>query len=163
MGWKPVHILTIHSTSIGGVLAPAGLENANGIVSVRYGKDPADPTWNEDPGMTKRRAFIDKYYPEGDKNSSFNAYGYATAQLMVNVLEMCGNELTREKCHEASHQSQGRSLGCHPAGDVGLRHADRLQDQQAAAVNGERWVLSRLLNAPDLAGEPRRSLGLGDV
>jgi branched-chain amino acid transport system substrate-binding protein len=96
MGWKPIHILTINSTSIGGVLAPAGLENAKGIVSVNYGKDPADPTWSDDPGMKKWRAFMDKYYPDGDKNSSFNTYGYGTAQLMAGVLEMCGDELTRE-------------------------------------------------------------------
>jgi ABC-type branched-subunit amino acid transport system substrate-binding protein len=96
MDWKPIHILTINSTSIGGVLAPAGLENATGIVSVNYGKDPADPTWNDDPGMKKWRAFMDKYYPDGDKNSSFNTYGYGTAQLMAGVLEMCGDELTRE-------------------------------------------------------------------
>jgi len=31
-GWKLVHILTFNSTSIGEVLAPAGLENAKGIV-----------------------------------------------------------------------------------------------------------------------------------
>ncbi len=96
MGWKPVHILNINSTSVGGVLAPAGFENAKGIISVNYGKDPGDPTWNDDPGMKKWRAFMDKYYPEGDKNSSFNTYGYGTAELMVKVLEMCGDELTRE-------------------------------------------------------------------
>jgi hypothetical protein len=95
-GWKLVHILTFNSTSIGEVLAPAGLENAKGIVSVNYGKDPADPTWSDDPGMKRWRAFMDKYYPEGDKNSSFNTYGYGTAQLMAGVPEMCGDELTRE-------------------------------------------------------------------
>ena len=96
MSWKPVHILAGVSTSIGSVLAPAGLQNAKGIVSVRYQKDPNDLTWNDDPAMKKWRAFMDKYYPEGDKNDGNNVYAYAAAQLMVKVLEMCGDELTRE-------------------------------------------------------------------
>ena len=37
-----------------------------------------------------------KFYPDGDKNSNFNIYGYATAQLMVQVLQQCGDDLTRE-------------------------------------------------------------------
>jgi hypothetical protein len=41
MSWKPVHILAFNSTSIGGTLAPAGLENAKGIVSVRHQKPTA--------------------------------------------------------------------------------------------------------------------------
>ncbi|MBR1221772.1 ABC transporter substrate-binding protein [Bradyrhizobium sp. U87765 SZCCT0131] len=96
LDWHPVHILNINSQPVGGVLKPAGLENAQGIISVNYGKDPGDPTWDKDPGMTKWRAFMDKYYPEGDKNSSFNTYGYGVAQLLEIVLRQCGDDLTRE-------------------------------------------------------------------
>jgi len=96
LNWKPVHILTINSTSVGGVLKPAGLDASRGIISVNYGKDPDDPTWDNDPGMMRWRAFMDKYYPEGDKHSSFNTYGYGNAQTLVNVLRACGNNLTRE-------------------------------------------------------------------
>jgi len=96
LNWKPVHILTINSTSVGGVLKPAGLEASRGIISVNYGKDPDDPTWDNDPGMKRWRAFMDKYYPEGDKHSSFNTYGYGNAQTLVNVLRACGDNLTRE-------------------------------------------------------------------
>ena len=96
LGWKPVHILDINSQSVGGVMKPAGFENAQGIISVNYGKDPGDPQWNDDPGMKKWRAFMDKYYPEGDKDSSFNTYGYGTAQMLEQVLRQCGDDLTRE-------------------------------------------------------------------
>jgi branched-chain amino acid transport system substrate-binding protein len=96
LNWKPVHILTINSTSVGGVLKPAGLDASRGIISVNYGKDPDDPTWDNDPGMKRWRAFMDKYYPEGDKHSSFNTYGYGNAQTLVNVLRACGDNLTRE-------------------------------------------------------------------
>jgi branched-chain amino acid transport system substrate-binding protein len=73
MNWKPVHILAQVSGSLVGVLAPAGFENAKGIVSVIYGKDPTDPTWNDDPVVKNWRAFMDKYYPEGDKNDEATA------------------------------------------------------------------------------------------
>jgi hypothetical protein len=46
--------------------------------------------------MMKWRAFMDKYYPEGDKNSTFNTYGYGAAQLLELVLRACGDNLTRE-------------------------------------------------------------------
>jgi branched-chain amino acid transport system substrate-binding protein len=96
LGWKPVHILNINSTSVGGVLKPAGLENSQDIISVNYRKDPDDPTWTNDPGMLKWKAFMDKYYPDGDKHSSFNTNGYSAAQLLEIVLRQCGDNLTRE-------------------------------------------------------------------
>ena len=106
LGWKPVHILDINATSVGAVMQPAGLEASKDVISVNYGKDPLDPTWKDDPGMKRYFEFMAKYYPEGDKNSSFNAYGYSTAQLMVHVLKQCGDDLTRENVHEAGHQPE---------------------------------------------------------
>src|SRR6201995_1351574 len=96
LGWKPVHILDINATSVGAVMQPAGLEASKGVISVNYGKDPLDPTWKDDAGMKRYLDFMAKYYPDGDKNSNFNTYGYATAQLLVTVLQMCGDDLTHE-------------------------------------------------------------------
>jgi ABC-type branched-subunit amino acid transport system substrate-binding protein len=96
LNWRPVHILDVNATSVGAVMAVAGSKNSEGIISVHYGKDPLDPTWKDDPGMKRWLAFMDKYYPEGDKTSSFNTYGYSAAQLLVHVLDQCGDNLTRE-------------------------------------------------------------------
>ncbi len=95
LGWKPVQILNNVSVSVGAVLKPAGLENAAGIISTGYIKDPTDSTWKDDEGMKHFREFMAKYYPEGDVNSAFPPYGYSAAQVMVQVLKQCGNELTR--------------------------------------------------------------------
>ena len=46
--------------------------------------------------MKRYLAFMAKYYPEGDKDSNLNVYGYITAQLLVQVLKQCGDDLTRE-------------------------------------------------------------------
>ena len=96
IGWHPVHILDINATSVGAVLKPAGLEASKGVISVNYGKDPLDPAWKDDPGMKKYLDFMAKYYPDGDKNSNFNTYGYSTTQLLIHVLQQCGDNLTRE-------------------------------------------------------------------
>jgi branched-chain amino acid transport system substrate-binding protein len=96
VGWTPLHIVNNVSQSIGSVLRPAGLENAKGVLSTGYTKDQTDPTWNDDPAMKEWRAFMEKYFPEGDRTSSFTLYGYAVAQTLVQVLKQCGDELTRE-------------------------------------------------------------------
>jgi len=95
IGWKPVHLLNSVSASVGAVIRPAGIQNAQGIFTALYGKDPTDPIWNDDPGRKEWIAFMDKYYPEGDKTSSFTVYGYSVARTMVQVLQQCGDDLTR--------------------------------------------------------------------
>jgi ABC-type branched-subunit amino acid transport system substrate-binding protein len=95
LGWHPLQIVDINANSVGAVLKPAGLDAAKGIVSVGYVKDPSEPA-RDDPGMQRYLDFMQKYYPDGDKASSLNVYGYITAQLLVQVLKQCGDDLTRE-------------------------------------------------------------------
>jgi branched-chain amino acid transport system substrate-binding protein len=95
IGWKPVHLLNSVSASVGAVIRPAGIEHAKGILTAVYGKDPTDPQWDNDPDRKEWAAFMDKYYPEGDKTSSFTVYGYSVARTMVQVLQQCGDDLTR--------------------------------------------------------------------
>ena len=94
--WKPLHIVSNVSASVGGVMKPAGFENAQGILSAAYAKDGADPQWDNDPGMKKFFAFLDKYYPDGDKRDGSLVFGYGVAQTLAKVIEMCGDNLTRE-------------------------------------------------------------------
>jgi ABC-type branched-subunit amino acid transport system substrate-binding protein len=95
LGWKPRFFLANVSASVAGVLKPAGLQYAKDIISTAYLKDPTDPTWKDDPGVKEWRAFMEKYYPNGDKLDLNDIYGYAVAQTMVQVLKQCGDELTR--------------------------------------------------------------------
>jgi branched-chain amino acid transport system substrate-binding protein len=93
--WHPLHIVSNVSASVGGVIKPAGFENAQGILSAAYAKDGADPQWDSDPGMKKFLDFLAKYYPDGNKLDGSVVYGYGAAQTMVKVLQMCGDDLTR--------------------------------------------------------------------
>jgi len=144
LGWKPVHILDINATSVGAVMQPAGLEASKGVISVNYGKDPLDPTWKDDPGMKKYFDFMGKYFPEGDKNSNFNTYGYSTAQLMVHVLKQCGDDLTRENVLRQATNLKNVRLDLSLPGIVGNTTPNdyRVNKQlQMMRFNGERWEL----------------------
>lgn len=96
IGWKPLHFLNNVSASVGSVLVPAGLEKAVDIISTQYLKDPTDPQWTNDKGFKDWSAWMDKYYPGGDKKDASNVYGYNVAQGLVQVLKQCGDNLTRE-------------------------------------------------------------------
>src|SRR6195952_5075581 len=144
LGWKPVHILDINATSVGAVMKPAGLEASKGVISTNYGKDPLDPQWKDDAGMKRYFAMMEKYYPEGDKNSNFNSYGYSTAQLLVHVLKQCGDDLTRENVIKQATNLKDVVLDLSLPGIVGNTTPDdyRVNKQmQMMKFNGERWEL----------------------
>src|SRR6202161_1644081 len=94
--WKPMHVMTDVSISIGAVMKPAGFEASEGILSAGYLKDASDPQWANDEGMKKFMAFIDKYMPGANIADTNLVYGYAAAQTMVQVLKQAGDDLTRE-------------------------------------------------------------------
>jgi ABC-type branched-subunit amino acid transport system substrate-binding protein len=94
--WKPMHVMTDVSISIGAVMKPAGLDASEGILSATYIKDASDPQWKDDEGMKRFLAFIDKYMPGANISDTNIVYGYAAAQTMVQVLKQCGDNLTRE-------------------------------------------------------------------
>jgi branched-chain amino acid transport system substrate-binding protein len=96
LGWKPVQFVTNASYQINTTMRPAGLENAQGILSVQYMKAAGDPQWNDDPGMKGWLQFMDKYYPEGNKYDSQTIWGYGVARAIEQVIRQCGDDLTRE-------------------------------------------------------------------
>ena len=94
--WHPLHILNGIASSVGATLQPAGLANATGIISDSSFKDPTDPEWRNDAGYSQWLAFMNEYYPYGDKTDNQTVYGYSMAQTTVQVLKQCGDDLTRE-------------------------------------------------------------------
>ncbi|MCK1421456.1 ABC transporter substrate-binding protein [Bradyrhizobium sp. 180] len=96
INWHPMQIISNVSASVGGVLEPAGLEISQGVLSASYTKDGSDPQWNADDGMKKFYNFLAQYNPKANKLDAGVVFGYAAAQTMVKVLQMCGDDLTRE-------------------------------------------------------------------
>jgi branched-chain amino acid transport system substrate-binding protein len=95
-GWKPIQYITTVSTTIGSVLQPAGLDRATGLITTQYMKDPTDKQWDADPALVNYKAFMRKYYPNGDIGDPLNLQAYAAAQTMAHVLRQAGDNLTRE-------------------------------------------------------------------
>src|SRR5258708_22970475 len=104
LDWHPVFLLDNASASIASALRPAGLQNASGVISTSFLKDASDPAWNVDPAMKAWSSFMDKYYPDGDKDDNNALFGYAAAETLFHVLSECGNDLSRESVmrHAAS-------------------------------------------------------------
>jgi branched-chain amino acid transport system substrate-binding protein len=109
--WKPVHFLNNVSVSIGSVIQPAGPQNAQGIISSAYLKDPTDPQWKTDPGMLAWNAFLDKYFPEANRADASVMYAYTVAQTLAHVLKACGDNLTRENVMKQAASIKDLELG----------------------------------------------------
>jgi ABC-type branched-subunit amino acid transport system substrate-binding protein len=144
LGWKPKFFLANVSTSVAGVLKPAGLEFAKDIISTAYLKDPTDPAWKDDPGVKTWREFMDKYYPDGDKTNSNDVYGYAVAQTMVQVLKQCGDELTRENVMKQAANLKNFSSNVMLPGikvNTGPDDFFPIEQMQLMRFDGEAWRL----------------------
>ena len=96
IGWKPVHYLNSVSSGVGSVLTPAGLDNALGVMTASYIKDPTDPQFQKGKEYDDWVAWMKKYHPSGDLKDNLNVYGYTVAQTLVQVLKQAGDNLTRD-------------------------------------------------------------------
>jgi branched-chain amino acid transport system substrate-binding protein len=144
IGWKPLHLLNNVSQSIGGVLKPAGLDNAKGILSTYYLKDPGDPNFKNDAGYKEWLAFMDKYFPDGDKSSSFTVYGYTVAQTLAHVLKQCGDDLTRANVMKQAANMKDLEFGMLlPGIKINTSATDfyPIQQMQMQRFTGEKWEL----------------------
>ena len=143
IGWKPVQYLNNVSASVGSVLVPAGLEKSAGLISTQYFKDPTDPEWANDPAMKDWRAFMAKYYPQGDLNDPFNMYGYLAGQTLVQVLKRCGNDLTRANVMKQAASLKNLELGGLLPGvaiDTSPTDFAPIEAEQMIRFDGKKWV-----------------------
>jgi branched-chain amino acid transport system substrate-binding protein len=142
--WQPLHILSSVGNSVSSVLKPAGLENSKDLISDFYLKDPTDPQWKDDPGYKWWSAFMDQYYPSGDKTDIFNVYGPSNAATVVQMLKQCGDELTRENVmKQAASLHDFRVPMLLPGITINTSPTDfaPVKQVQMARFDGERWRL----------------------
>jgi branched-chain amino acid transport system substrate-binding protein len=96
LGWKPTFIINSNMSSVGATLAPAGLENAKGIITARWEKNVSDPGQAQDPDVKAYREFLAKYLPQVNLDDATAVPGYNNAAAIAHVLKKCGDDLTRE-------------------------------------------------------------------
>jgi branched-chain amino acid transport system substrate-binding protein len=142
--WKPLHVISSVGNSVGASLKPAGLENAKDLITDFYLKDPTDAQWKDDPGYKDWVAFMDQYYPEGDKTDAGNVIGPCFAQTLVQVLKQCGDELTRENVMKQATNLKNFTVPMLlPGITINTSPTDfaPIKQMQMARFDGERWQL----------------------
>ena len=95
LNWHPTFFLTNVSISVGSVINPAGPENAVGIITTGYMKDPTDPAFKDDPGMNEWRTFMAKYMPGADMTDGNHSFAYGVSMVMWQVLKQCNGDFSR--------------------------------------------------------------------
>jgi branched-chain amino acid transport system substrate-binding protein len=97
IGWRPRDFFVpTSSTSIRGILQPAGLDRAAGIITSSITKSVSDPQWSDDPGMREYLTFLKAYLPATDPNDTSMVTGYNSAMILAQVLKQCGDDLSRD-------------------------------------------------------------------
>ncbi|MDA9526508.1 branched-chain amino acid ABC transporter substrate-binding protein [Bradyrhizobium sp. CCBAU 11434] len=155
IGWKPLHFLNNVSASVGSVMKPAGFENGQDIISADYLKDVSDPEWKNDAGMKEFMAFMDKYFPDGDKLDKGTIVGFAVAQTLVHVLKNCGDDLTRENImKQAASMKDFRTEALLPGIKINTGPNDfaPISQLQLEKFKGERWELFGDVISADAGG-----------
>jgi ABC-type branched-subunit amino acid transport system substrate-binding protein len=96
LGWTPLHLVCSIASGVEGVLKPAGLENAEGLISTAYAKDPFDPTWADDADVKTFLDWVKVNLTQGNPRDTGVVGGYIVSWLAAYVLEKAGSTLTRE-------------------------------------------------------------------
>jgi branched-chain amino acid transport system substrate-binding protein len=104
--WKLLTIINFISSSVSATLVPAGVENAVGVISGSFYKDPNDPKWNNDPAVLGYRAYFAKYLPGADIGDTTYLTGTQQGQILEQLLKQCGSDLSRENINRQAHDFQ---------------------------------------------------------
>ena len=143
-------------------MKPAGYENDQGILSTAYLKDPKDPEWKDDPAMNEWRAFMNKWYPEGDQDDAATVFAYGVAKGLEQVLRQCGDNLTRENVMKQA-ANLNFEIGIYLPGTkikTGPTDFAPLEQLQMMRFKGESWerfgpVMSGEKELVGISGSPR--------
>ena len=96
LDWHPLKFIAFPAAIVTKTYLPAGIEASKGALSSSVFVDPTDPAKQSDPDVQRYFAWMDKYYPSGDKFDGLNAAAFVDGQLIMDVLKRCGDLLTRE-------------------------------------------------------------------
>jgi branched-chain amino acid transport system substrate-binding protein len=144
IGWKPAHYLVNVAASVGAVMRPAGVENAQGILTSQYLKDVTDSRWDSAPDVKAWREFMAKWNPTANVLEGSNVSSYASVYAFVHVLKMCGDELTRENLMKQAASLQNLEVPLLLPGvrvNTGPDDFYPLQSLQMARFEGDHWTL----------------------
>ena len=143
LGCRPAHYVNNISSATSYVLKPAGLENAKGLISTAYVKDPATGEWADDPGFKEWSAFMDKYAPDADKANLSTVVAYISSQALADTLRRAGDDLTRANVMKQAADIRDLALGMLLPGvtlATGPEDYYPIERMVLKRFNGELWV-----------------------
>jgi branched-chain amino acid transport system substrate-binding protein len=143
LDWKPLFFMCYTSTSVGAVINPAGPENAVGIISTGFVKDPNDSTWKNDAGMNEWRDFMAKYMPGADIADGNYMFAYAVSKAMLQVLKQCEGNFTRENIMKQATNLHDLELPTLLPGikvNTSPTNYHPIRQMQLAKFDGTHWV-----------------------
>ena len=142
LGWKVQHVLLSGVSGIAAVMRPAGLAASTGAVTALWMKSSEDPMWEADAGMREYRAFMKEWAPNEEVEDS--VFPYSTAQIIVEILKNCGDDLSRENLIRQATNIRGVQLPLFlPGLTINVTPTNRIAWRKArmARFDGTRWVL----------------------
>ena len=144
LGWDAMRFIAVVSATVPTVLKPAGLEKSKGVITAITVKDVNDPRWKAEADVKQFQAFVAKYLTPADAASNAAAYGYMSAALLTQVLQSCGDDLSRENILSKATHISGLKLPLGLPGVVAHNSPDdyRLVHKfQLEQFDGETWKL----------------------
>ena len=114
--------------------------------------------------MLEWRAFMGRYYRDGDPKDASNLYGYIAAQTMVQILKQCGNDLTRENVMKQAANLKNFKLPLLLPGHGAQHQPDRLLPGRAGAARQvHRHAVAALRRADQHRASPDRPSSPSDA
>ena len=142
IGWKPQILLIGPESGLKSVMNPLGPEKSIGAISTSWLKDPGEAQWADDKDVAAYREFMKTYASDLDPNDQWPAYGYIAGELMVKLIERCGNELTRENLMKQATSLAGVTLPLMRPGTSLNNNAqvrDPVDEFQVVRFDGKSW------------------------
>ncbi|MGY8638530.1 ABC transporter substrate-binding protein [Bradyrhizobium sp. 14AA] len=153
IGWNPLTVIINSTTSVAGTLAAAGLDNAKGVVSSTFLKDPMDPAWEHDPKVEGYRALLAKYVPGSDVAETLYTAGIVQGEILEKILQQCGDDLTRENIMKQALNLRSFSPSMALPGstiNTGANNNQAWTSLQLERFDGKSWVpFGKLVSAAD--------------
>jgi branched-chain amino acid transport system substrate-binding protein len=142
LGWRSEHLLSSVSNSVTAVMQPAGLQNAEGILTTDAWQEGDDLATASDPAYRDWAAFMDRYASDISKSNGITVFGYVIANAMVEVLRKCGDDLSRDNIMKQAASLKGLQIPMLlPGIVVNTSAADHspLEQMQMMRFTGGRW------------------------
>lgn len=138
LGWKPQILMNAVSDS----LKLGGAENLVGAVTHMFHLHHGERE-DKEPAMQTYYAFLKQWAPTESTTDALGPFAYSAAELMVDLLKRCGDDLTRENLLDKATHIKGYQPSLFiPGLTINVTPEDHIpwKQVQMARFDGKEWV-----------------------